>query len=65
MGLDEHIDGIPIDGLTEEALGAFLKRDTPLETCKICAGTRQGKQVAWHQNKTQEEWKVEAGMDWQ
>lgn len=61
MGLDEHIDGIPLDGLTEEALQVFLNRSTPLETCKICAGGR-GQDIPWHQSKSKEEWNAEAGM---
>lgn len=61
MNLPEHIDGLPLDGLTEEALGAFLKRETPLETCKICAGAR-GEDIPWTQPKSKEEWLRTAGM---
>ncbi len=61
MGADEHIDGIQIEGMTDERLDAFLHRDHPLETCKICAGAR-GVDIPWHQNKTKAEWLTEAGM---
>lgn len=61
MNLPEHIDGLPLEGLSDEILGAFLKRDTPLETCKICAGAK-GESIAWHQNKSESEWRIEAGM---
>ncbi len=61
MGLDEHIDGIKIDGLTEPALQAFFDKDTPLETCKICAGA-VGPSIPWHQNNSKAEWEAEAGM---
>ena len=61
MGLDEHIDGIPIEGMTDEKLDAFLHREHPLETCKICAGGR-GQDIPWHQNTSKEEWESEAGL---
>jgi hypothetical protein len=61
MNLPEHIDGIPIEGMTDDRLRNFLSRDTPLETCKICAGGR-GKPIPWHQNNSKEEWEKEAGL---
>jgi len=61
MGLREHIDGIPIEGITDESLNTFLTRKTPLETCKICAGAR-GPDIQWKQNKSKEEWETEAGL---
>jgi hypothetical protein len=61
MGLPEHIDGIPIDGMTDEILDTFLHRTHPLETCKICAGGR-GQDIPWKQNKSKEEWEAEAGL---
>lgn len=60
MRLNEHIDGIPIEDMTDERLQEFLNKDTPLETCKICAGAR-GPDIPWHQNKSYEEWMQEAG----
>jgi len=61
MGLDEHIDGIPIDGITDTKLQNFLNRTVPLETCKICAGAT-GDSIPWHQNSSKEEWENEAGL---
>lgn len=61
MGLPEHIDGIQIEGMTDERLQVALNRRTPLETCKICAGAK-GEDIPWHQNKTKAEWLTEAGM---
>lgn len=61
MGLPEHIDGIPIEGMTDDRLRDALNRNTPLETCKICAGAR-GTDISWHQNKSKEEWETEAGV---
>lgn len=62
MDLPETIDGIPLDGLTEEALGLFFKKDTPLETCKICAGAK-GVDIPWYQPKSKKEWMETAGME--
>jgi hypothetical protein len=61
MGLPEHIDGIPIVGMTDERLQQALNRKEPLETCKICAGAR-GEDIPWHQNKSRAEWEKEAGI---
>ena len=61
MGLPETIDGIAIEGMTDERLQTALSRTEPLETCKICAGAR-GESIPWHQNKTKAEWLTEAGM---
>lgn len=61
MGLPEHIDGIEIEGMTDERLQTFLNRETPLETCKICAGGR-GQDIPWHQNRSKAEWEKEAGL---
>jgi len=61
MGLPEHIDGIQIEGMTDELLNTMLQRKHPLETCKICAGA-VGDSIPWHQNKTKSEWEKEAGL---
>lgn len=61
MGLPEHIDGIPIEGMTDEKLNEILTRQHPLETCKICAGGR-GEDIPWSQAKSKSEWMATAGM---
>jgi hypothetical protein len=61
MGLPETIDGIAIEGMTDDRLSAFLAQNKPLETCKICAGAR-GVDIPWHQNKSKAEWEKEAGL---
>jgi Radical SAM superfamily len=55
------IDGIQIEGMTDERLGTFLERRHPLESCKICSGAT-GKAIPWHQNNSKEEWEAEAGI---
>lgn len=59
--IDPHIDGIPIEGMTDEKLDTFLKRSHPLESCKICSGAT-GPSIPWHQNGSKEEWESEAGV---
>jgi len=61
MNLPEHIDGIPILGMTDDRLKNFLAKDTPFETCKICAGAT-GRAIAWKQNNSEKEWEQEAGL---
>lgn len=59
MGLDEHTDGIPLDGLTEDKLASFLNRKDPLTSCRICAGHR-GVDTPWHQVRSRTQWMIEA-----
>ena len=59
--LPATVDGIPIEGMTDDILDMFLKRREPLESCKICSGAR-GESIPWHQNKNREEWEKEAGV---
>lgn len=48
-------DGLPLAGLTEEKLTAFLDRTDPLTSCSHCTGGH-GETVAWHESKTKAEW---------
>ncbi len=61
MGLPETIDGIAIEGMTDERLQIALGRKEPLETCKICAGAK-GESIPWKQNNSKAEWEQEAGL---
>lgn len=36
LALPESIDGLPLEGVTEEKLTAFMERTTPFEACRIC-----------------------------
>lgn len=57
-GWDEHVDGIPLDGITEEKLRAWLDRPEPLKTCGKCtAGTTA---IPWHETRDRETWIKEA-----
>jgi len=55
------VDGLEIQGMTDEKLDAFLKRRHPLESCKICSGAT-GDSIPWHQNHSKAEWEKEAGV---
>ncbi len=57
-------DGIPVEGLTEEKLLAFLHRTTPLGSCTVCAGRNTPSAVAvpWREEKDLAKWlKASAG----
>lgn len=55
------VDGIAIEGMTDERLETFLGRKHPLESCKICSGAT-GESIPWHQSKSKEDWEREAGV---
>lgn len=55
------VDGLAIEGMTDERLQTFLNRKEPLESCKICSGAT-GTTIPWHQNHSKEEWEKEAGI---
>lgn len=59
--IDANVDGLAIDGMTDEKLQTFLNREHPLESCKICSGAT-GPSIPWHQNSSHEEWEREAGV---
>ncbi len=51
-------DGISLDGITEDALRAYLERTTPLGACTICAGrdAPAARPLAWSEEKNPLEW---------
>lgn len=57
--IDANVDGLRIEGMTDEILKEFLERKHPLESCKICSGAT-GESIPWHQNNSKEEWEAEA-----
>lgn len=59
--ISSTVDGIEITGMTDERLQEFLNRRHPLESCKICSGGR-GPDIPHHQNRSKEEWELEAGI---
>ncbi len=55
MGLEANVDGLCLDGLTEEKMKAFLNRKEPFNACRICAANEM-KPKPWKEAKTKEEW---------
>ena len=56
QGRPEGSDGIAIEGLTEEALQAYLTRTEPLGCCTICAGRDTAKPIEWQEERDPEKW---------
>lgn len=48
MGLPQGIDGLSLDGATEEKISAFMQRDAPFNTCHICRPYTV--RTGWHQS---------------
>lgn len=55
MGLPDGIDGLPLDGITEEKFTAFLNRTEPLNACRICCANEMTRKP-WAEAKGREEW---------
>lgn len=58
MGLPEHTDGLPLEGVTEDKLRAFMERKEPLRSCTICTGSMAHK-TPWRESK-RDQWIEEA-----
>jgi organic radical activating enzyme len=60
LGLPEGTDGLPLDGITEEALQAFLKQDETPISCTRCAA-HNGRHIEWREERDPAKW-LEASM---
>jgi len=49
-------DGIPIAGLREEQLRAYLDRSEPLGCCHLCAGRDTAVSIPWHEERNPDAW---------
>ncbi len=58
QGRPEGADGIPLAGLTEEALATFLARAEPMPSCAICAGrnTASARPIPWSEIRDPDSW---------
>jgi hypothetical protein len=64
QGRPHGSDGIPIAGLTERALRAYLTREEPLGCCTICAGRDTAKAIEWGEERDPERWvRKSAGLE--
>lgn len=53
MGLPAGVDGLPLEGITEEKLTVFLNRSEPLNACRICMANEM-KSKPWAEAKRSE-----------
>lgn len=60
MSLPEHIDGLPLEGITEEKLRAFMNRTEPFSSCTICTGSR-AHSIPWRES-ARDKWIAEATL---
>lgn len=54
QNLTEHIDGLSLQGITEDALLSFMNRKEPFNACKICRG--YSVKTPWREIKKQADW---------
>lgn len=59
MGLANGVDGLPLDGITDEKFTAFLNRTEPLNACRVCCANEM-KSKPWAEAKTRDEWVKES-----
>ncbi len=55
MGLAPNVDGLALDGMTDESLHGFLNRTEPLNGCKICLGGHKIKKP-WAEARSRQDW---------
>jgi hypothetical protein len=55
LQLEEFVDALPVTGLTEEKLDAFLNRSQPLESCKMCMANEL-KTRPWAEATGKDDW---------
>lgn len=55
MGLEWNVDGVQLEGLTENGLLEFIGRKTPLNACRTCRSYVAS--IPWSEASTFEEWK--------
>ncbi len=56
LGLDADVDGIALDGLTPEALQAFLDRPDHMQSCTRCHGNLGPRLSTWTEERDKVEW---------
>lgn len=61
LELPPTVDGLPLAGLTEEKLVAFMNRDVPFHACRICRS--YGHPQPWKEASTLGEWLRESSVD--
>lgn len=59
LGMPEGADGIPLKGITEDQIKAFIDDPEPPKSCYRCQAY-QGRQFRWHEVKGAKEWLEES-----
>lgn len=59
QGKEHGIDGIKVEGITEDDLRAYLERTEPLGACTVCAGRDTAVPIKWREERDPVKW-VEA-----
>ena len=60
MSLPQNVDGLPIEGLTEQKFLDFINRKEPLRTCTICHSFKE--RNPWHEVHGREAWIKDATL---
>jgi hypothetical protein len=59
LGLDNRVDGLPLDGLTVDKLSEFIKRPTHLISCSRCSVADE--YIPWHE-ASRDKWLDESSI---
>ena len=59
MGLQDGVDGLSLDGITEEKLAAYMHRTEPFNACRICIANEMYC-APWRQSSKRSEWLKES-----
>lgn len=57
MGLEEFVDALPLEGLTQEKFDAFLNRKQPLNACRMCRANEM-KSLPWEEATGKTDWQA-------
>ncbi len=52
---DPLVDGVPVEGITEEKIRWMIEHEDPLSSCANCTGGTQSR-IKWSQHSKREEW---------
>lgn len=56
LGLDASVDGLALDGITEDALAEFLGRGVFMESCRRCYGNTGPVVAEWSEIRDRDSW---------
>lgn len=56
LGLEPHVDGLALDGITEDALAEYLDRSVFMDSCRRCHGNTGPVLAEWSEIRDRGEW---------